>query len=164
LRRSDESCCADRAQKRNHHEQHHGNHRHHDERHSWRTGRPGCADEGRRDQEGHHQEGSAQAATATKAKTRKTAKSKAAAAPAKKATKATKKTAAAVPRELSKKAIVLDLLKRKGGATMAEIQKATDWQAHSVRGFISGTLTKKMGLAVESTKNDAEERCYKIAK
>lgn len=70
---------------------------------------------------------------------------------------------ASVPREFSKKQIVLDLLRRKDGATMAEIAKATDWQNHSIRGFISGHVTKKMGLAVESTKTDQGERRYKIA-
>ena len=80
----------------------------------------------------------------------------------KKAPKA--KAEAALPREFSKKAIVLDLLRRKDGATMAEIAKATDWQAHSIRGFISGNLTKKMGLTVESSKNEAGERTYRIAK
>jgi hypothetical protein len=39
----------------------------------------------------------------------------------------------------------------------------TEWQAHSVRGFISGTLGKKMGLTVESTKR-GEVRVYSIAK
>jgi hypothetical protein len=47
---------------------------------------------------------------------------------------------------------------------MAEIAKATDWQNHSIRGFISGNVTKKMGLAVESSKNEAGERTYRIAK
>ena len=70
-------------------------------------------------------------------------------------------TSAPVPREFSKKAIVLDMLRRKGGATMAEIMKATDWQCHSVRGFISGTLTKKMGLSIESTRSESGERTYK---
>ena len=56
------------------------------------------------------------------------------------------------------------MLKAKGGATMAQIAKATDWQNHTIRGFISGTLSKKMGLAIESTKNDAGERTYKLAK
>jgi hypothetical protein len=55
-------------------------------------------------------------------------------------------------------------MRRKDGATMAEIAKATDWQNHSIRGFISGTLTKKMGLTVESTKNLAGERTYRVAK
>ncbi len=69
--------------------------------------------------------------------------------------------AASLPREFSKKAIVLDLMRRKDGATMAEIAKATGWQNHSIRGFISGNLTKKMGLTVESTKNEAGERTYR---
>lgn len=46
---------------------------------------------------------------------------------------------------------------------MADIEKATNWQAHSARGFISGTVGKKMGLAIESTKNSAGDRCYRIA-
>jgi hypothetical protein len=40
---------------------------------------------------------------------------------------------------------VLKLLRRKEGATLAEIGKATGRQNHSIRGFISGTLTKKDG-------------------
>jgi len=73
------------------------------------------------------------------------------------------KAGAPVPREFSKKAIVIDLLKRPKGATLQDIMKATDWQAHSVRGFISESLTKKMGLKVESSKNDANVRIYRIA-
>jgi hypothetical protein len=69
-----------------------------------------------------------------------------------------------VPREFSKKAIVLDILRSKDGATMAEIAKATGWQNHSIRGFISGNLTKKMGLTVESKKNETGERVCRIAK
>ncbi len=79
-----------------------------------------------------------------------------------KAAKTARDTAA--PREGSKKQIVLDLLQRKGGATMAEIAKATDWQNHSIRGFISGNLVKKMGLVVESAKNEQGERTYRTAK
>lgn len=67
-------------------------------------------------------------------------------------------------RDGSKKTVVIDLLRRKDGATMAEIAKATDWQKHSIRGFISGQLTKKMGLSIESTKNEAGERTYRLAK
>jgi uncharacterized protein DUF3489 len=63
----------------------------------------------------------------------------------------------------TKKERVLELLRRKGGATTAEIAKATEWQNHSIRGFISGTLTKKLGLTVESTKNEGGERTYRIS-
>ena len=80
--------------------------------------------------------------------------------PAKKAPKGAKKTKSA--REGSKTDKILELLKRKDGATLAEIMKATDWQAHSVRGFISGTLGKKMGLTVISTKGENRERSYSI--
>ncbi len=60
----------------------------------------------------------------------------------------------------SKAAMVLALLKRPKGATLAEIMQATSWQAHTVRGFISGTLRKKMGLTVGSTKG--KPRVYAI--
>jgi hypothetical protein len=65
-------------------------------------------------------------------------------------------------REGSKTATVLELLKRKGGVTAKELMTATGWQAHSVRGFISGTVGKKMGLTVESTKGADGERTYSI--
>ena len=80
-----------------------------------------------------------------------------------KATKAATTDAARPPREFSKKAIVLDLLKRAEGATLKEIMAATDWQAHSVRGFISGSLGKKMGLKIDSTKREDGERVYHAA-
>ena len=67
-------------------------------------------------------------------------------------------------RDGSKKAIVIAMLTTKDGATLAAIMKATDWKKHSIRGFISGNLMKKMDLPVESFKNEAGERCYKIAK
>jgi hypothetical protein len=66
-------------------------------------------------------------------------------------------------REGSKKQIVLDLRRPRDGATMSEIAKATGWH-HSIRGFVSGTLMKKMDLRVESLKNAAGGRCYKVAK
>jgi len=82
------------------------------------------------------------------------------ASPAKKAPKPKKKASSA--REGSKTANVLDLLKRSGGVTLKELMKATGWQAHSVRGFLSGTVGKKMGLAVTSTKAEHGERTYSV--
>jgi hypothetical protein len=66
-------------------------------------------------------------------------------------------------RDGSKKAEILAQLQRKDGATLAQIMKATGWQAHSVRGFISGTLGKKMGLTVNSVRREDGERVYSIA-
>ena len=79
------------------------------------------------------------------------------------AKQATAKDAAPKAREGSKKAIVLDMLKRPDGATLADIMSATGWQAHSVRGFISGGLGKKMGLKIESIKREDGERAYLLA-
>ena len=81
-----------------------------------------------------------------------------------KATKAaTPKDATPTARDGSKKAIVLEMLRRKEGATLAEIAKATDWQNHSIRGFISGGLGKKMGITVESFKSENGDRTYRVA-
>jgi hypothetical protein len=82
------------------------------------------------------------------------------ASPAKKASKAAKKEGAA--RDGSKAAKILDLLKRPEGATLAALMKATGWQAHSVRGFLSGTVRKKLGLTVESAKAADGERSYSV--
>jgi len=79
--------------------------------------------------------------------------------PAKKARQSAK---AAGSRDGSKAAKVLDLLKRPGGATAKELMKATGWQPHSVRGFLSETVGKKLGLAVTSTKGENDERTYSV--
>lgn len=71
---------------------------------------------------------------------------------------ATKKTF----REGSKTGAIIGLLKRTGGANLKEIMQATNWQVHSVRGFISGTLCKKMSLPVVFTKSPDGERTYSI--
>ena len=93
----------------------------------------------------------------------KTAKAKATA--PKKTVKAGKKAAkASAPRAESKGAKILEMIGRAKGATIAEIMKATNWQAHSVRGFISGSLGKKMGLTVESAKRENGERVYSISR
>ena len=66
-------------------------------------------------------------------------------------------------REGSKKAAILALLRQPNGATLQDLMAATGWQAHSVRGFISGAIVKKMGLKVESQKRADRERAYSIA-
>ena len=63
----------------------------------------------------------------------------------------------------NKKAEVVALMKRAKSATLAEIMAATGWQAHTVRGFVS-ILGSKGGEKIESSKNAAGERTYKIGK
>jgi hypothetical protein len=68
----------------------------------------------------------------------------------------------ATPERGTKTAKILALLKRPGGASLDQLRKATGWQAHSVRGFLSGTLKKKMGLRVASNKLEGGHRTYRI--
>ena len=68
--------------------------------------------------------------------------------------------AAAAPRQ-SKQAAVIALLRRPEGVTVAEIVAATGWQPHTVRGLFSGTLKKKLGLALSSAEED-RGRVYRI--
>ncbi len=56
---------------------------------------------------------------------------------------------------------IVTLLRRPAGATIAQMMTATGWQAHSVRGAISGALKKKLSLTVESEKTDGD-RIYRI--
>lgn len=65
------------------------------------------------------------------------------------------------PRTGSKQAQVIDLFRRAEGATVAEVIAATGWQPHTVRGIVSGTLKKKLGLAVISAKEE-RGRVYRI--
>jgi len=77
--------------------------------------------------------------------------------------RATLKEEALTARSGSKKADVLALLGREGGATLQDLMTTTGWQAHSVRGFLSGVLGKKMGLTVDSLKRKDGARVYSIA-
>jgi uncharacterized protein DUF3489 len=58
----------------------------------------------------------------------------------------------------------MDLMRRPKGATLAELMSATQWQANSIRGFISGTLGKKLDLPVVSAKREDGTRVYSLAK
>jgi hypothetical protein len=78
--------------------------------------------------------------------------------------KATASKRAAPARRGSKTAKILDLLKRPGGVTLKELTKATGWQPHSVRGFLSGTIGKKMGTPVDSSKRADGARAYRLTK
>jgi len=62
----------------------------------------------------------------------------------------------------SKQAKLIEMLKHRDGATIEEIAKAFDWQAHTVRGAIAGALKKKLGLNVTSEKDDTRGRVYRI--
>ena len=79
------------------------------------------------------------------------------------ATKSNRATTPAKAHANSKQAVLIERLRRKQGATIAEPMQATGWQAHSVRGAISGTLKKKLGLDVTSEKIEGRGRVYRIA-
>jgi len=66
------------------------------------------------------------------------------------------------PRGGSKSEIILGLLKREGGASLQELMEATGWQKHSVRGFLAGTVGKKMGLELISKKGEDGVRIYSV--
>lgn len=56
----------------------------------------------------------------------------------------------------------LDLLVRRDGASLSELVTATGWQPHSVRGFLSGTVKKKLGLTLHSSRGDDGSRRYRV--
>ncbi len=64
--------------------------------------------------------------------------------------------------KVTKTQACLDLLHRTDGATLEELQKATGWQAHSVRGFLAGTVKRKLGLKLASDKPEDGPRRYRI--
>lgn len=69
----------------------------------------------------------------------------------------------AVEGRVTKHAQLLQLLKRPEGASIDEMMRATEWQQHSVRGFLAGTVKKKLGLALTSSKAEGDVRRYRIA-
>jgi hypothetical protein len=65
-------------------------------------------------------------------------------------------------REGTKQALVIEMLRRPEGASIAEIVEATQWASHTTRGFLAGALKKKLGMAIESTKDDERGRIYRL--
>ena len=66
-------------------------------------------------------------------------------------------------REGTKQALVIEMLRRPEGASIAEIVEATNWASHTTRGFLAGALKKKLGLAIDSEKDDTRGRIYKVS-
>lgn len=82
-------------------------------------------------------------------------------------TRKAKTTGRAKPVEktaLNKQDKLVALLSRPEGATIADLTAATGWQAHSVRGAMSGALKKKLKLTILSEKAEGKERTYRIGK
>ena len=65
-------------------------------------------------------------------------------------------------REGTKQALVIEMLRRAEGATIPEIVEATHWACHTVRGALAGALKKKLGLVIESHKDDVRGRTYRV--
>lgn len=82
---------------------------------------------------------------------------------AKKAVPPPSRKAASTQEKTTKLARVIAMLQQPGGATIEAIAESTGWQAHSVRGILSGTIKKKLGMVVKSEKRGDGERIYSIA-
>ena len=81
----------------------------------------------------------------------------------KKASKADITGGPAKRQKATKANAILGLLRNPDGATIEEMMKATGWQAHSVRGFLSGTVKKRMGLSVQSVQPEKGDRRYLVS-
>ena len=79
------------------------------------------------------------------------------------ATKTSDAPKPATPRAGTKQAVLVDMLRAESGASIDEIVAATGWQAHSIRGAMSGVLKKNLGLSVTSEKVEGRGRVYRIA-
>ena len=69
---------------------------------------------------------------------------------------------ARAPREGTKQAKLIAMLRADGGATIKEIMTATNWASHTIRGAMAGALKKKLGLDVTSEKVEGRGRTYKL--
>jgi len=68
------------------------------------------------------------------------------------------------PKRGTKTQVLLSLLERPKGATAEDMMAAVGWQKHSVRGFLAGTVKKKLGLALSSERQEKGPRRYRIVK
>jgi hypothetical protein len=157
--RSDESSCANLAQKRTEKTNDYSrNQRNSRQRRG--TGRACRAGKGAREEDTTPKKGAPKGKKGAKGAKTKVASKKQPEA-SKKAAKPKRKATAT--RANTKGAKILELIGRAKGATLTEIMKTTDWQAHSVRGFLS-IASNKQGIKIESTRTEAGERLYKIVK
>ena len=69
--------------------------------------------------------------------------------------------AKAAPNRETKHDKVLAMLRSKQGATIAAMMKTTGWQQHSVRGFLTGVVRKRLKLDLTSEK-PGKDRIYRI--
>ena len=67
-------------------------------------------------------------------------------------------------REGTKQALLIAMLQRPEGATIAQVVEATGWQPHTVRGAFAGALKKKLGLTVTSEKVPGGDRVYRVSR
>ncbi len=78
--------------------------------------------------------------------------------------KSASRTAGGKTSKKTKKQICIDLLARASGASLQELEKATGWQPHSVRGFLAGTVRRKLGMELTSEAIDGKPRRYHITR
>ena len=78
------------------------------------------------------------------------------------ATTRSSKPSETAPRTPSKLNSIIEMLKRPEGSTINDLSAATGWQTHSVRGFLSGTVKKRLGLTLTSETTDKLGRRYRI--
>ena len=70
---------------------------------------------------------------------------------------------ARAPRENTKQARLIAMLRAPDGATVEEIARALEWRSHTIRGALAGALKKKLGLEVTSEKVENRGRVYRLA-
>jgi hypothetical protein len=76
----------------------------------------------------------------------------------------TRQVSASRKKPIGKQQNLIALLRRANGASLNELTKASGWQAHSVRGFLSGTINSKLGMKLERTRDGRRGSVYRISK